>query len=554
MLAFSAMESVWPNNSEHTASFYMNGVLVQCDALRISGKKCSRRIEPKVMALLIALAERPRQLWRREELVARLWAGDSASDEALTRIVYQLRSALRDVAALADAVFTLPTLGYRLDAEVWNAGPTAEAARTRTSSLPAFSVAVLPVADVSADGNGRLLSNGLTRDLTMLLARTPQFRVAPCSSAARFSIDAPGMGMSEMGEALNSRYLVSATLALIEDILCIRVDLSDAAEGVLLWAEKYQTAVSNFFEVQENVVCSITTAIAAKVNITQPLRARRIGRFNLSAYERVQAAEALRLNYGRDSARQIVAMLQEALAIEPDDPVTRAALAVQLSQNVVSQWAEDPPATMAMADELIAQALAAAPNSPEVRASAGIVATMFHRPDDAITHLEIATARNPNDAHALAVLGWQHCLRHADPGGIGLIETAEARAPHHPRFGLWATYRATGHLFMLDYAAGLRGGRQAVERTPNYYQPHLTCAWAHAGLGDLDAARQEIQVAQQLESAEILERFVVEMRKWASNSPNKTACWAVLEALRSLPELFENGGTSLCQGESEQAP
>lgn len=238
--------------------------------------------------------------------------------------------------------------------------------------------------------------------------------------------------MAAAGEALHARYVVTATLARSGDNVRIRADLGDAAEGALLWAEKYETAVDRFFEVQEDVVCSITTAIAAKVNVTQPLRVRRTGRFNLSAYERVQAAEALRLNYGRDSAKKIVAMLHEALEIEPEDPVTRAALAVQLSQNVVSQWAEDPAATISQADTLIAESLAAAPNDPEVRAAAGIVETMFHRPDDAITHLEIATARNRNDAHALAVLGWQHCLRHSDPGGIGLIETAEARAPHHP--------------------------------------------------------------------------------------------------------------------------
>lgn len=528
------MDVARSQSPQSSAPFHVNGVLVECDALRIISQKASCQVEPKVMALLVALAERPGQLWTRDELLARLWGGGAASDEVLTRIVYRLRSALKDVGAAADAVRTVPSLGYRLDAEVWAADQNAELARSRTAVLPAFSVAVLPVDDLSEDGKGRLLADGVTRDLTMLLARTPQFRVAPYSSAVRCSASDPGKDLAEIGEALHSRYLVSTALALLGDSLCIRVELSDAAEGVLLWADKYQTAVGNFFEVQEDVVCSITTAIAAKVNITQPLRARRTGRFNLSAYERVQAAEALRLNYGRDSAQQIVAMLQEALSIEPDDPVTRAALAVQLSQNVVSQWAEDPQATIVQADALIAQALAAVPNSPEVRAAAGIVATMFHRPDDAILHLEIATARNPNDAHALAVLGWQHCLRHSDPGGIGLIETAEARAPHHPRFGLWATYRATSHLFMLNYADGLRGAQQAIERTPNYYQPHLTCAWAHTGLGDEGSARDQIQLAGQLESRDILDKFVDEMRRWASNSPNKLQCWAVLEALRSL--------------------
>lgn len=510
----------------------MNGALVEPDALRISNGNSEVRVQPKVMAVLIALSEATGQLWTRDELIARVWVGEAGTDETLTRLVYLLRRALKAVGASSKVVRTVPKLGYRLDAEVWEAGDEANASRARMVNFPAFSVAVLPVEDVSTGADGRLLADGLTRDLTMLLSRTPQFRVAPYSSAARFSARAPLL--AEVAEALHARYLVSATLSRFDNTVSIRVELSDAAEGVLLWADKYQTAFDRFFEVQETVVCSITTAIAAKVNMTQPVRMRRTGRFNLTAYERVQAAEAYRTDYGRENAMKIVDMLREAVAIEPKDPVTRAALAVQLSQNVVSQWVDDPIATMAQADELIAEALNAASNDPEVRAAAGIVATMFHRPDDAIAHLEIATARNPNDAHALAVLGWQLCLRHADPGGIGLIETAEARAPHHPRFGLWATYRATAHLFMLDYAAGLRGAEEAIDRTPSYYQPHLTCAWAHTGLGDLQAAKRHIERASELESGAILGKFSEEMLRWSKNSPHALKTADVLQTMGAL--------------------
>ncbi len=106
------MDSVQQIAPLRHAPFHMNGVLVECEALRISGPKTSCRVEPKVMALLVALAERPGQLWTRAELGARLWPGGSGSDETLTRLVYLLRAALKSVAADADAVRTLPTLGY----------------------------------------------------------------------------------------------------------------------------------------------------------------------------------------------------------------------------------------------------------------------------------------------------------------------------------------------------------------------------------------------------------------------------------------------------------
>ncbi len=92
---------------------------------------------------------------------------------------------------------------------------------------------------------------------------------------------------------------------------------------------------------------------------------------------------------------------------------------------------------------------------------------------------------------------------------------------------------ATGHLFMLDYAQGLRGGVRAVERTPNYYQPHPTCAWALAGLGDTASAKREIQLAWEIDAQDILWKFVEEMRKWSSILPNRTQCWEGLAMPRS---------------------
>lgn len=526
------MSDAGADHTARSAPFTVAGARIEPDALRISGEKAVCEIEPKVMALMVALAERPGELWSRNELLTRLWAGRRSSDQTLTRIVYLLRKALKDAAAADAAITTVPKRGYRLDAPVHSNGRSRRAGSTQTATPHPFAIAVLPVTDVSGAGESGFLADGLTRDLTTLLSRTPRFRVAPISSVTRLAADY--RAVRPAGEVLRVRFIVTATLARAGERIRVRVELADAVDDVLLWAQKYQSEVDQFYEVQEEVVCSISTAIAAKVNIPYSGRLRRSGRFNVSAYERIQTAEALRLNYGREAAAKIINMLQEALEIEPDNPAVRAALAMQISQSVVSQWIEERDAAIRQADALIAHALSDAANDPDVLTAAGVVATMFHRPDEAIVHLQQSVDLNPNDAHALAVLGWQRCLRHADANGIGLIETAEKRAPHHPRFGLWATYRATGHLFMLNYQEGLRGARQAIARTPNYYQPHLTCAWAHAGLNQTEPARQQIALARNLDADDILEKFVVEMRKWSGNSPNRQACWRVLDSLLEL--------------------
>jgi hypothetical protein len=117
---------------------------------------------------------------------------------------------------------------------------------------------------------------------------------------------------------------------------------------------------------------------------------------------------------------------------------------------------------------------------------------------------------------------------------INLKDPLEALRPSHRR-ALRSWCAVFGWLwFMLNHADGLIGARQAIERTPNYYQPHLTCAWAHTGLGDLAAAKGEVERAQALESGDILEKFVDEMHRWARNSAHAQACGKVLEALRKI--------------------
>ncbi|MGB5736986.1 MAG: winged helix-turn-helix domain-containing protein, partial [Thiohalocapsa sp.] len=54
------------------------------------------QIEPKVMALLVYLAERADQVISREQLFNALWPGVYVGDDTLTQVVIKLRKALGD--------------------------------------------------------------------------------------------------------------------------------------------------------------------------------------------------------------------------------------------------------------------------------------------------------------------------------------------------------------------------------------------------------------------------------------------------------------------------
>lgn len=515
-------------------TFLVNGIVASKLDHILSSDNQTERLEPKVMALLVQLAASSRQAVSRADLIESIWPAGGGGDESLTRLVYQLRRAFKLFPGLAGTIKTISKSGYRLEALV--EGLVAGEDATRPFQMPIreynLSVAILPIADDDAEPGNRYLADGMSGDLTSLLSTTPMLFVTPYSSV--LALGDQTMPPEAMAESLGCRFVLSGSFRRQEKEIRLRFELVDTLDSSLAWAGKYNTVLDQFFEVQSDVLLNISTAISARVKfaLAPPVVASRP--FQNDVYRILQDAETLRYGYGKDTAREIVRLLGEGLQIDPDHPVLRAGLAVQLSQNVVSQWEADPGGAENDAFEHIAVALAKEPANPDVIAAAGVVNAMFHRPAQAIGFLRRAVELDPNNAHALAMLGWQQCLLDRDPNGIALIESAEYRAPHHPRFGIWATYRATGHLFLLNYASAVPACEQAILRTPNYYQPRLSLAWALLGLGDRSGAGKAIREAEKFEGPQITRKFVGEIRQWTNNSPNSAECAQTLDNLIPL--------------------
>src|SRR6266702_567513 len=76
------------------------------------------KLEPKAMAVLVYLANRPGQVVSREALLSTVWAGVVVSDDSLTQVVIKLRKALGDAPEDPAYIQTITKGGYRLVAPV----------------------------------------------------------------------------------------------------------------------------------------------------------------------------------------------------------------------------------------------------------------------------------------------------------------------------------------------------------------------------------------------------------------------------------------------------
>ena len=100
---------------------------VRVDVRRFQVARAGRplTLEPKAFDLLTLLLESHGEVVTKAEIFERLWPSTAVTDNALTRIVAQLRKALGDDAREAKYIETVPTRGYRWLADVRSEGDPA---------------------------------------------------------------------------------------------------------------------------------------------------------------------------------------------------------------------------------------------------------------------------------------------------------------------------------------------------------------------------------------------------------------------------------------------
>lgn len=393
-------------------------------------------------------------------------------------------------------------------------GPTASATSSVVDTIlddTRLSLGVLPFENENLSDDRDFLVGGMTRDLTSLLSRVPNLRIAPYSSTRTIMPEA--MSATEAAEDLGVRYVVSGSLTEAGDQLVVRIDLTDANTGRQQWSERFSEPVDSFFELQDQVIQHIATSIFSELQANEVDRIRHKSEFDLTVYELIQAAEAEREVYSDEAAMRIVDLLERALGIAPDDPKVKGFLAIQLTQNVVSGYSDDAASDVRRAFELLAEARAIAPRDPQVLMGAGIANFMTGQTQEAQRLLTESLAIDPNEPHAAAVLGWAICYLGDPEQGISLIENAEARAPRHPRYALWANYRSGCEAVRGDYSAMRLAAYESVDRNPNYAANYFGVVYSECLLGNREKALTTRQASHRVNPDFTLENHATALKQ-----------------------------------------
>jgi TolB-like protein/Tfp pilus assembly protein PilF len=335
-----------------------------------------------------ALEEMARAAARRGEVVAAAgwWRQLSETDPLNSRVAVSYMDALcaaGDRPSALRFVRTYETLlreQFDLDPD-----PTVIAAAEQLRSRPAESpvigtppapaIAVLPLVNLTPEGENQYFSDGLTEELINALTRMPGLRVASRTSA--YAFQGKGLDARQIGERLGVSALVEGSVRKIGNRVRLSARLIDVADGCQLWSETYERTMQDVFALQEELARSIIT--------TLPL-ATRAPESPLSQRPKVLEAYTLYLR-GRYAANKrtpealtlAIEYLEQAVELDPGYAPAHAALAeccalVGFVPEFGNQpWPEAAPRARAAALE----ALRLDPRLPQAYAWLGVIHFLY---------------------------------------------------------------------------------------------------------------------------------------------------------------------------------
>lgn len=103
---------------ENAGKFKVGACVVEPDLHSLSGPEGVVHVEPRVMGVLVRLAQRAGETVSKADLLRTVWQDQHVTDDAVHRAVAVLRKLLADCAAEQTLIQTVPKKGYRLLAPV----------------------------------------------------------------------------------------------------------------------------------------------------------------------------------------------------------------------------------------------------------------------------------------------------------------------------------------------------------------------------------------------------------------------------------------------------
>jgi adenylate cyclase len=352
-------------------------------------------------------------------------------------------------------------------------------------------LAVLPFQNLSGDPEQEYFADGMVEEITTAISRLPWLFVIARNSA--FTYKGKAVDVKQVAQELGVRYVLEGSVRKAGNRVRITGQLIDTTTGAHIWADRFDGALDDIFELQDQVASSVAGAIEPKLRQSEIERASRKLTANLTAYDLYLRAVAQSHRFTEEGLAEAVVLARQALAIDPSYAPAAAMVGWCRGQQRTQGWGALSADDVAEACRLARQALEAERDDTEtIKNAAYTLLFLAGEAAMAAAALDRALERNPNAAHAWSTRGLIHAHRNHPEAAIEALERARRLSPFDPYSAFYAGNIALAHLVARRFELAIEWADRALHDQPRLASVMRFKAVALAHLCRLDEARAEL--------------------------------------------------------------
>ena len=351
------------------------------------------------------------------------------------------------------------------------------------------SIAVLPFQNMSGDPEQEYFADGMVEEIITALSRKKGLFVIARNSS--FTFKGKTVDIKQVARDLGVRYVLEGSVRKSGNRIRITGQLIDAASGAHLWADRYDGALEDVFDLQDQVAASVVGAIFTNVTQAEIERVSRKPPNSLHAYDCRLRALAAHRQHTREGNDQAIALGEQAIKLDPQFALALAGLALDLNNRATwGGWSNDPAADASRAVDCARSALALGTNDPLVL-TLSATALMFSGGEVEYPHslFEEAIRLDPNCVVAWIWGGWTKILLGDHHTAIKYAERALRLSPLDPVVSFAELVLAQAHFLLGNYEEGLRFAVSFGRRVPTHLGVRRIEMACNVFLGNIETAK-----------------------------------------------------------------
>ena len=457
-------------------------------------------IGPQVFDLLDYLIRNRERVVSKDDLISAIWNGRIVSDAALTTRLNAARSAIGDSGEEQRLIKTLPRKGFRFVGTVLEAqkpeGATVTDNRVEppkpTLTLPDKpSIAVLPFANLSSDPEQEYFADGVVEDITMALSLFRWLFVIARNSS--FTYKGRTVDVKQVGRELGVRYVLEGSVRKAGNRIRIAGQLIDAGTGAHLWADHFDGALDDMFDLQDRVTANVVGAIEPKLQRAEIERARRKPTENLNAYDCYLRGLAKVPRWTKHGNWEALQLFCKAIELDPGLASAYGMAAWCYAQRRANGWMNERLKESAEGTRLARKGVHLGADDPVALCMGGYaLAYVAQEFDDAAAFMDRGLTVNPNFALAWMLSAWLRVWRSEPDLALEHVARAIRLSPLDPYVSGMHGATAYAHFLASRYDPASSWAEKSMRENPNFLEAICMSAASNALAGRLEQAQRDM--------------------------------------------------------------